>query len=302
MIDFTEITHTDDTWELFARDFLIELGFFIESTPDRGPDGGKDLLVSGQLKGALGKYRFKWLVSCKHFAKSGKSVKEADEPNPIERIKSFGANGFIGFYSTLPSSGLNTRLNDLKTKNEIRDYRVFDGKLIENYLIRIGYSRVLMRYLPESYKKIKPLHKVFEDYLPIKCDVCDKDLLEALYHEQRRAVTAQASSRDEEGVETVEHMYFACKGQCDKQLRDMIYQKHKLVTGWNDITDLAIPLNFLRYIIATLNRFNHGKYKYSKEAFEKEKYLIMALSQKVFREMTEAEQERVATLMQYSML
>ena len=64
------------------------------------------MLISEQLKGNLNKYRFQWLVSCKHFAKSGNSVKETDEPNILERLSSFNADGFIGFYSTLPSSGL----------------------------------------------------------------------------------------------------------------------------------------------------------------------------------------------------
>ena len=76
MIDYKEIPFSNDNWELFARDFLLQLGFYVESNPDRGPDGGKDLLVSEQLKGNLGKYRFKWLVSCKHYAKSGNFEKE----------------------------------------------------------------------------------------------------------------------------------------------------------------------------------------------------------------------------------
>jgi hypothetical protein len=151
----------------------------------------------------------------------------------------------------------------LKAEKEIEDYRVFDGKLIENYLIKVGYSHLLMPFFPLSYKAIKPIHKIFNDYLPVKCDVCEKDLLEALYHEERNAVTVQASSRNGDSVETVEHMYFACKGACDQQLNNMIYKEYKMVTGWNDITDLVIPLNFLRYLIVTLNRFNNGKYKYT---------------------------------------
>jgi len=86
MIDFAEMPYTDDTWELFARDFLRERGFFIESPPDRGPDAGKDLLIIEQLKGNLNKYQFRWLVSCKHFASSGASVTEKDEPNILERV------------------------------------------------------------------------------------------------------------------------------------------------------------------------------------------------------------------------
>ncbi len=296
MIDFKEISHKDDTWELFARDLLMEIGFFIESTPDRGPDGGKDLPVSEQLKGNLNKYRFQWLVSCKHFAKSGNSVKETDEPNILERLSSFNADGFIGFYSTLPSLGLNTRLNNLKKEGKIKDFRIFDNKLIENYLIRLGFSEILMRYFPESYKLVKPLHKVLDEYIPLKCDVCRKDLLEGLYRENYKGLIAQVTHRDENGIEYVKEMYYACKGTCDKQLSKSIRERYKVHTGWKDISDLAIPLEFLRYVIATINRLRDGNYKYSDSAFEKEKNMIFALSQKVLREMTENEKERVRTL------
>lgn len=297
MIDFKEISHKDDTWELFARDFLMEIGFFIESTPDRGPDGGKDLLASEQLKGNLNTYRFRWLVSCKHFATSGKSVNETDEPNILERLSSFNADGFIGFYSTLPSSGLNTRLNNLKKEEKIKDFRIFDHKLIENYMICLGFSNILMRYFPESYKLIKPLHKVLDEYIPLKCDVCGKDLLEALYRENDKGLIAQATHRDENGIEHVKEMYYACKGNCDEKLSKSIWECYKYSTGWKDITDLAIPQEFLRYVIATINRLRDGNYKYSDTAFEKEKNMIIALSQKVLREMTEKERERVRLLM-----
>jgi hypothetical protein len=46
MIDFKELGQSGEIWELFARDFFMELGFSVVSTPDRGPDGGKDLIIS----------------------------------------------------------------------------------------------------------------------------------------------------------------------------------------------------------------------------------------------------------------
>lgn len=297
MIDFKEIPHTGDTWELFARDFLLEVGFYIESTPDRGPDGGKDLLVTEQLKGKLNRYRHRWLVSCKHFAKSGVSVKEADEPNILERLSSFDADGFLGFYSTLPSSGLNSRLNSLKKEGKVGDYRIFDHKLIEKYMIRMGYSQILMRYYPESYKLVKPLHELLDDYVPLKCDSCGKDLLEALFREDRQGLIAQVTNTDEDGIKYVKEMYYACKGKCDRKLMESIRSLHKEPTAWKDISDLAIPLEFLRYVIATINRLNEGNFKYSDTAFKKEKEMIISLSQKTMREMTEYEKERVRTLM-----
>src|SRR5688572_5681833 len=110
LIDFKEIRRDGEDWESFARDFLVELGFSVDTPPDRGADGGKDILLLEQLEGRLNNYPFRWLVSCKHNAHSGKSVNEQDEPNIVERVKSFRAEGFLGFYSTLPSTGLSNRL------------------------------------------------------------------------------------------------------------------------------------------------------------------------------------------------
>ena len=43
MIDFKEIEQDGELWELFARDFLQQIGYYVETTVDRGPDGKKDL-------------------------------------------------------------------------------------------------------------------------------------------------------------------------------------------------------------------------------------------------------------------
>ena len=45
MINFKEI-RTGELWELFSRDFFSELGFVIDTPPDRGADGGKDFIIT----------------------------------------------------------------------------------------------------------------------------------------------------------------------------------------------------------------------------------------------------------------
>jgi len=280
MIDFREIKDPE-IWELFARDFLQETGFYIESTIDREPDGKKDLIVTENLKGNLGKYQFRWIVSCKHFAnrEKGGSVKEDDEPNILERIRGFRSDGFIGFYSTVPSSGLNSRLNQLKEAKEIKDYRIFDFKLIENYLIRVGYSQLLMRYFPDSYKRVKPLHLFTQDYIPILCDVCGKDLLEELYSEQYTSVIAQAIKRDLSNHRHYVHdVYFACKGPCDQKLDKHFWDNHECTTSWEDIGDLMIPSMFLRWVLTTMNQIKSEEYVYSENAYKKEKQFIMGMA------------------------
>ena len=307
MIDFKEIDSNGEIWELFARDFLKKRGFYIESSVDRGPDGKKDLIVSEHLKGNLGNYKFSWLVSCKHFAnrKSSNSVKEEDEPNILERVKDFKCDGFIGFYSTVPSSGLNTRLNSLKNNGDIKDYRVFDYKSIENYLITIGYTELLMRYFPKSYRTIKPLHQVFNKYLSLECKHCHKDLLKRIYEYEYTGLIAfvydykktENEKGEEISYEIIDDVYWACKDGCDARID---YVKHTLNkdTAWEDIGDLVMPAHFVKWVLSVMNGIENGTSKYTPDAYKKLKYFIMAISQKVMREMTEKERERFKTLME----
>lgn len=299
MIDYTEIGDSGERWEAFARDFLDELGFTIESAPGRGADQGKDLLVIEQLPGRLGSYFMRWLVSCKHFAVRGASVRESDEPNILERMKSFAAEGFLGFYSTLPSSGLNTRLASLKREGSIRDYRCFDGKLIENYCLRIGYSKLLVRFFPESYKQIAPIHTVSDRYLPLDCHSCARDILPQLFAKDANAVAvlAYVHKLEDDGKNHIKDVYWACKGDCDRKLQHSVHEIHGFITGWEDIGDLVIPAWFLRFLFATINRLIKGIDLYEGDSWEKERYFLTAVAQKVMREMTDRERERVGQLL-----
>jgi hypothetical protein len=300
MIDFKEIDQNGEEWELFCRDFLEHLGYYIESTVDRGPDGKKDLIVSENLKGNLGNYKFKWLVSCKHFANraNSNSVKESDEPNILERIESFNCDGYIGFYSTVASSGLNTRLTQLKENEKIKDYRIFDYKLIENYLIRIGYSDILMRYFPLSYKQIKPLHLVTNKYIPLECKTCGIDILKEMYNNQYHANFIQIFSYVD-STEHIHEVYWACKGRCDDVINYNLPKGR--YTNWQDIGDIIIPTKYIEWILATINYIKSGRTTYEEKAFKKEKEFIVAVSQKVVREMTQEEKDKIGTLKEYGL-
>jgi hypothetical protein len=60
LIDFKEIPKANggcgsqDAFELFARDFFETLEFQIEEDPDRGADGGRDLIIIEKRTGTLG--------------------------------------------------------------------------------------------------------------------------------------------------------------------------------------------------------------------------------------------------------
>ena len=285
---------------MFARDFLEEMGFYIESSPDRGADGGMDILASEEVVGRLHRYKFRWVVSCKHFAHSKRAVNENEhERNILERVRGFGADGFLGFYSTLASSGLNSRLRVLRNTGDIKDYKILDYCFIENFLVTTGFSELMIRYFPESYKQVKPLHSVTDKYEPLKCEVCGKDLLLQLFEKDYSAVIAQIEVKDEEsGNYTIEDVYSACKGECDRILDRRAAEQGKM-TGWLDLSDMAIPLEYLSRIFAMMNNIRSDSEIYTDEAFHKQKIIMIKLAQKVLRYTTTRERNRYKDLLEF---
>ena len=157
IIDFKEIPQANiangeqDTFELFTRDFFNELGFIIVEAPSRGSDDGKDLLIEEEVKGIITNKKKRWLVSCKHKSFSGNSVGRDDEIDIAGRINEHNVDGFIAFYSTLPSSGLISKMKPLIESGQISiwDREKIEEKLISDIRLRV----VFKRYFPESYKK-----------------------------------------------------------------------------------------------------------------------------------------------------
>jgi len=92
ILDFKEIPEANkggglqDSFELFAREFLHLLGYFIVEEPNRGADGGKDFVVLEKRQGVSGESEIKWLVSCKHHAHSRASVSDKDELDIYGRV------------------------------------------------------------------------------------------------------------------------------------------------------------------------------------------------------------------------
>lgn len=156
IVNFKEIPEAhlssgdQDQFELFARDFLEALGFSVLEGPGRGVDRGKDLLILEPIEGIISHDKKRWLVSVKHKAHSGKSVTDNDDPDPIGRVRKFKAHGFMGFYSTLPSGGLEDTLNRIKTDVDVY---VFDrGRIAQRLLSEPGLQTVFQQYFPESCK------------------------------------------------------------------------------------------------------------------------------------------------------
>ena len=292
LVDFTEIPADGDAWEMFTRDVLTTLGLAIESPPDRGADGGKDMLATEALSGPIGGHSFRWLVSCKHMAHSGKSVSESHEPNIIERVTSFGADGFLGVFSTLPSAGLNTRLRQLAQQKTLRRYRILDAGLLENILTSRGFSEISLRYLPKSHRRLMPMQRIFEEYLELRCAVCGRDLLDLSHLSSYEGLIILC--RDPV-FRQVREIHWSCKGACNSRVERGPTDRG-LTIGWEDIRDLLIPRWYLRWITASMTPLPSGVAQLSDSAADKMALFVAAAGQRVFRAMTEEERARLEDL------
>lgn len=247
MIDWTEITD-GDSWELFARDFLSEMGFVVEIAPGRGADGGRDLIVSEQLKGTLHSKKFKWLVSCKHLAGSGAAVGN-QEIDITDRCKRNDAKGFIGFYSTMASAGLIDRLKDLRAKNEIEAFEIFDHRRIEARVVAAGMTKLVLRYTPKSYGKLRPIQNFFGKYTSVNCPICGKDVLASSVTKPFEANVIWAFS---DSGDTCEEVHVVCKVSCDEKMSQRL-QKKNYTTGWEDVEDFCNPIIYLKKTMEYMN-------------------------------------------------
>lgn len=296
-LDFKEIPQANkgdglqDIFELLSRDILEAMGFKIIEHPDRGAYGKKDLVVTEYREGIIGITEFKWLVSCKHYAHSGKSISDTDEPDINDRLKSHHCDGFMGFYSTLPARSLTTKLKNTPIENEI-----FDRERIESFLLSNPRGiKISRRFFPKSFGEFsrenpKPVN-LFHGQETIKCEYCDKDLLKDKTG-MFVFLKNYEKKRDEETSILVEGMYFSCKGICDRHLRSYYYSKFKLSdSGWDDITNLLSPLWWLHNAICFLDRQHpHRVFTFNEEAYSKVKQMFIRTFPHVSRELTTDEQ------------
>lgn len=290
MIDFTEIPD-GDSWEAFCRSYLINLGLVVDIPPGRGPDGGRDLLVREQLKGNLASRQFTWLVSCKHFATSKRAVGADDEINIVDRLQQHNADGFIGFYSTLASAALITRLKELRDQRRIEVFEIFDASRIEGGFHDVGLSGVLLQHLPNSHTELRPIHPLLGHYAPLNCEICDKDLLKASVTKKTLGnIIFAVRMSDDDSAHPVESVHFSCKGECDNRLEARLFSQG-LVTKWDDISDYCNPLIFLRRITGYTNQMRRQPESYSEAAHDRMIDFYVTVSQRTLRQTSDEDRE-----------
>ncbi len=304
LINFNEIPQANlgnglqDTFELFCRDFLEEIGFEIIQHPNRGADGKKDLIVIEIREGVTGKSYIKWLVSCKHYSHSGKAVSQDDEPDILDRVRAHDCQGFLGFYSTIPTSSLNSKLERLKDKME---FQIYDKERIEKKLL--GFSKgikLAKRYFPNSIKNYlnnnpKPV-RIFQENTTVSCEHCGKNLLNIKNGMMVFLVKHIPDTNNDFGfVESdKKDVYFSCKGICYNILNNKFENHGLFEVGWQELDDLLIPTIYLKNIIAFIHELSEKKIQ--SNIITKMKDLYINIFPHISRELTDIEKEKLKFL------
>jgi hypothetical protein len=216
-----------------------------------------------------------------------------DEPDILGRVRRFKADGFIGFYSTIPSSELNRALESYKSQINVI---VYDSALIErNLLNNPDLKGVFERFFPHSYREYSKVtlapHEISESVVGLFCNVCGKDLLKEREGRIGFAVEFTDDGKKRRSVD----MYWACVGECDRAM-EVAFEKRGVVTSWEGIEDLMIPLVFMQWVTTSMNSLRSGFIVFSDEAYKKFIELTFAVAQLVVRETSDEEMERIQSL------
>ncbi|MEL7198421.1 MAG: hypothetical protein AAGL10_08915 [Pseudomonadota bacterium] len=246
------------------------------------------------MKGDVSQVSQKWLVSCKHFAGSNKSVTPNDEQSILDRVRQHGADGFMGFYSTLPSNALVDRLRAMRDVDG-PNYHVWDGRSIEGNLLNRNQTDLMLRYLPKSFQSIRPIAPLLGRQHELPCEVCGRDALEGSLDGGFNA--NELFAQDDNRV--VQRVLIACKKTCDPGLERRLYQQHGWITAWEDITDLCNPLIYLRRFFATMNSIRDNPGIFSDAAYEDVQQLYTALAQRTLRSPLPADEQRYKDILPF---
>ena len=125
IIDFTEIKD-DHEFENFAKQFLERKGLKITEAPAKDPDGGRDIICEEMTM--FNTPGFRWLVSCKHYAKSNKSIGVNEDEAKANKLVEHGCNGFMFVFSTPYTEGFKSSVQKVcsKTNSQFQIFNSYD--------------------------------------------------------------------------------------------------------------------------------------------------------------------------------
>ena len=153
IVDFTEIK-TGEEFQEFVED-LLRAGNFHPQAGGRGPDGGKDLIVTADVEDGLGAYqRRRYLVECKHYAHSARAVTPSDVGNVVHKITKFEADAYLLVTSTTVTNNLMEELDAISTDPRLPFVTLcWNRNRLQQELLK--HDAVFATYFPRSFAQYR---------------------------------------------------------------------------------------------------------------------------------------------------
>ena len=160
MIDLKLMQNGED-FEFFCRDLLAGLGITILQGPSRGPDGKKDFIIQVETENAFGKIEIdKYLVQCKHKAKSNRAIYENDLGDIRSACNNNNVNGYLLITSTIP--GVSVQNNLIAIQNEPALYPIELRRLDDRFS---QSPSILQAFISEARGQIRRVVRQARDAL-----------------------------------------------------------------------------------------------------------------------------------------
>ena len=148
-IDFTQLN-----WEQFEQlcvDLLEAEGFTnVVPSGGWGGDQGRDIAAQESITSRTGKqWTVQWMVQCKHYAVSGRSVGHRDVTGIIDFLSTHNADGLFVITDTSLTASLVKKLEEFDRDKRL-PYRTafWDGHRLQNLLLD-RHPKLLLRYFPK---------------------------------------------------------------------------------------------------------------------------------------------------------
>lgn len=74
--------------------------------------------------------------------------------------------------------------------------------------------------------------------------------------------------------------------------------KGHVITQWQDISDLTIPYQYLKWVMGIMNQIREGRVIYTDEAYEQIKTVTLNIAQVVMRQPSVKEMQRAKSLLE----
>ena len=149
MLNFKELDKDGIKFELLIREILFTKGIDVHWS-GIGPDGGRDLLCVEKTVSPFGNSNRRWLVQCKHFAHSQRSVGIGDLDSISDSVIQHQADGYVLACSTYLSSAVMNRLESLSIGPQRIYTGYMDSNTIERELMTPQCASVAQRFFPVS--------------------------------------------------------------------------------------------------------------------------------------------------------